>query len=265
MSNERLPWFPCYPSKLLGALSAMKPTEGYVYWIVCLRIYEVNGPCADSLDALARRTGYNRRIVSDALDRLFRAGKLLRNESGITNPFAEDVLAESTALHKERVRSGREGGLRAAEKRKKNQPKTGSQAIGKEEPARTHLQVHLQEDSRVPRGTLAEGVDLFQKLPKTLSTDPEAEMYRRGKDVLGEKAGGLITKLYDHHNRNVALTRAAIERASQAQSPREFIGAMLRGRGAAKNGIAAAARRAVEQMREDDDERADDRAIEHHH
>ena len=102
MKPERLPWFKCYPTKLLGALAAMKPMEGYVYWIVCLRIYEVGGPCADTLDALTRRCGTTKRRVSDALDSLFKAGKLERKPEGISNPFAERVLDDSRTLSQKR-------------------------------------------------------------------------------------------------------------------------------------------------------------------
>lgn len=99
MEKERLPWFPCYPSKLLGAFAGMRPDEGYVYWIVCLRIYEVGGPCPDTVDALARRSGMNRRRVSDALALSFAAGRLVEVEGGIMNPFAEEVLSDMEAAY----------------------------------------------------------------------------------------------------------------------------------------------------------------------
>jgi hypothetical protein len=146
--TERLPWFPCYPSKLLGALSAMKPTEGYVYWIVCLRIYEVGGPCPDTLDALCRRTGYNKRIVTDALDRLFRSGKLVREAAGIMNPFAAAVMTDAMALHEGRVHAGRKGGFRSAEKRKKFQGKGSSPAAANGKQRSTHIQGQEQREER---------------------------------------------------------------------------------------------------------------------
>lgn len=121
MSTKRIPWFRCYPSKLLGALAQMKSDEKLVYQIVLLRIYEVWGPCPDSLDALSVRCGVNRRRVSDALDPLFQAGKLTRVDGGIMNPFAVEVMVEMMAFREERQRAGKNGALAREEKKTEKQ------------------------------------------------------------------------------------------------------------------------------------------------
>ncbi len=136
--NERLPWFHCYPTKLLGALAGMSPDQQLVYVIMLLRIYEVRGPCPDTLDAIARRTGINKRRASDALDALFRSGKLKRVADGIINAYAERVLEYGDEEHERRVRAGSEGGRRAAENRKGKQPP----------PHRTAALEVCQEDSK---------------------------------------------------------------------------------------------------------------------
>lgn len=59
--------------------------------------------------------------------------------------------------------------------------------------------------------------------------DPEAELFRRGREVLGKQAGGLISRLLTAKQKNIALARAAIEQASTKSDPREYIGAVLRG------------------------------------
>lgn len=65
--------------------------------------------------------------------------------------------------------------------------------------------------------------------PQLPLADPEADLFRRGKEVAGKEAGGLIAKLLKAKNRNVALARAIIETASTKQSPREYIAAVIRG------------------------------------
>lgn len=70
----------------------------------------------------------------------------------------------------------------------------------------------------------AAGQDLFQP------TDPEVELFRRGKEVLGQNAGGLIVKLLKARG-SVQHARASIEIAETKQDPREYIGALLRGNG----------------------------------
>lgn len=59
--------------------------------------------------------------------------------------------------------------------------------------------------------------------------DPEVELFRRGREVLGKESGGLISKLLAAKQKNVALARAAIEQASAKENPREYIGAVIRG------------------------------------
>jgi len=60
--------------------------------------------------------------------------------------------------------------------------------------------------------------------------DPEVELFNRGREVLGKQAGGLISKLLAAKQKNVALARAAIEQASTKSDPREYIGAVIRGK-----------------------------------
>ena len=57
----------------------------------------------------------------------------------------------------------------------------------------------------------------------------ERELFRRGKDVLGKSAGGLIRDLLRARGGNVALARAAIEQASTKQMPREYVARIIHG------------------------------------
>jgi hypothetical protein len=57
----------------------------------------------------------------------------------------------------------------------------------------------------------------------------EADLFHRGKEVLGDSAGGLIKNLIKAKAGNIALARAAIETASTKQDPREYIAACIRG------------------------------------
>jgi uncharacterized protein YdaU (DUF1376 family) len=59
--------------------------------------------------------------------------------------------------------------------------------------------------------------------------DPEVELFRRGREVLGKQAGGLISNLLKAKNKNVALARAAIEQASTKSDPREYVGRIING------------------------------------
>lgn len=58
---------------------------------------------------------------------------------------------------------------------------------------------------------------------------PDAELFRRGREVLGKNAGGLISQLLTAKQKNIALARAAIEQASTKDNPREYVNRIIRG------------------------------------
>jgi uncharacterized protein YdaU (DUF1376 family) len=59
---------------------------------------------------------------------------------------------------------------------------------------------------------------------------PEADLYRRGKEVLGSNAGGLISKLMLLKKRNVSECRSVVELAAGKENPREYLGRIISGR-----------------------------------
>lgn len=59
----------------------------------------------------------------------------------------------------------------------------------------------------------------------------ETEVFRRGKQVLGPTAGGMITNLVKAKQGSIPHARAAIEIASTKENPREYIGKIISGTG----------------------------------
>jgi hypothetical protein len=57
----------------------------------------------------------------------------------------------------------------------------------------------------------------------------EAAYFRRGKEVLGSSAGGLLASLKKHRGGSVPLARATIETASTKENPREYVARILLG------------------------------------
>jgi uncharacterized protein YdaU (DUF1376 family) len=58
----------------------------------------------------------------------------------------------------------------------------------------------------------------------------DKQFFKRGKELLGDKSGGLLSNLLKAKSGNVALARAALETASTKENPREYIGAVVRGK-----------------------------------
>jgi hypothetical protein len=146
--DERLPWFPCKPSNLLGALAGMKPHVGYTYAVVLLRIYEMGGCCPDAAEAMALRTHLNIRLVRDALATLVGAGKLVQTDQGYRNPVADSVLLEMTESKKRLSAAGKAGGLRSAKKRNEINKGTVSHASPMPKQGSSKLHKQLQDSPK---------------------------------------------------------------------------------------------------------------------
>lgn len=261
MIDDRLPYFHCFPSKLLGALAQLTPDQKLVYLVVLLRIYEVRGPIPDSIEALATRVGINKRRVSEALDVLFKAGKLAREGNGIMNQFALEVLARGNALHETRQRAGAEGGRRSWEKVKRNQQKPKSQAQA------TPDNVNEKEESLFPDGNRASA----EPAPVL---DERTKLWREGVDTLvritGRPAGpirSLVGKWLKALNDDCTALRRIIEDAARDRpgEPVPWIEAAVRkrsgGRGsgpAPKAGSAHLALKRFNREQEQNDDRTDD-------
>lgn len=69
----------------------------------------------------------------------------------------------------------------------------------------------------------------------TAALDPEADYFRRVKEICGASAGGLAKKLLDAKGGSVAQARAAAEQASERQDPREYLGAIIRNKDSSAN------------------------------
>jgi hypothetical protein len=74
--------------------------------------------------------------------------------------------------------------------------------------------------------------------PRASRGSDEADYFRRGKEVLGRNAGGMLAKLRNHKG-SIAQARAVIERASEKDNPREYVGRILAGpaRRAPRDGV----------------------------
>lgn len=62
------------------------------------------------------------------------------------------------------------------------------------------------------------------------AVSPEADLFRRGKEILGAKSGGLIANLLKSRKSNVVEVMGILENAADAENPREYIGRVLSGR-----------------------------------
>jgi hypothetical protein len=213
--DDRLPWFKCYPTLLIGALTGMKPDVGYVYTFVLLRTYEVGGPCPDTSMVLSRRTGLTIKRVEAAIDWLVEEGKLSRSDAGLVNPFSVKVLNERNQTTKALVSAGKTGGEKSAAKRQVksiNDPKPGlksNEASGK--PRSTDLD--KDSDSELDLGSKEEPPRkrVGSSLPKEWTPDQTDYEYaaKLGLTISEAESCAEDLRLWARANANRAVGRKA--------------------------------------------------------
>ena len=76
--------------------------------------------------------------------------------------------------------------------------------------------------------TRAETEQITDAAPDGAHSD-EAELFRRGKQILGKSSGGQISNLLKAKGGSIALARAAIEQASTKENPREYVARVIAG------------------------------------
>lgn len=126
--SERLPWFRCFPSALLGAIAGMEADEGFVFITVLMRIYETGGPVSETARTLSRRTGLNDRKVTSALSRLFASGKLVKLDGDrIDAPSTHEELAWQGDRKREQSSAGKSSAAKRSNKTEKERELDGGE------------------------------------------------------------------------------------------------------------------------------------------
>lgn len=221
MAPERLPWFKCFPEKFLNAIAGLDPFETALYTIIIMRIYDVGGPIADDVRALSTRANMTPARTQRVVDRLIEIGKIVRGPDGrFSNPVAEQTIARS-AEERERTRQKNSAAANSRwRKPEQNQPNGHASALPNDA-SKTPLDLELPLLSNESNGHGS-----VQAKPKP---SPDAEYFARGRELLGNSAGGLLQRVLVAKDRNVALARSAIEMASTKTNPREYLGAIIKG------------------------------------
>lgn len=137
----------------------------------------------------------------------------------------EAIAIAVEAVEAERTKEADRRTTQAAKKREYRANLKLVQGQSKDSPRTVHSPPPCSNtpplSSSLPNGS-SEGA---QAAPK----GEEVELFQRGKVVLGKQAGGLIANLLRAKGGQIPLARAVIETASTKASPREYVGAVIRG------------------------------------
>lgn len=195
-------WFRWYPVKWLSGVLHLNNEQRGVY-IQVINVLLDRGECSADPGYLGRLCNCNRQKAARIVGELISAGKLEQTEG---------------KLHQNRAQSERK---LAAELSKSGADLAAKRWRAKHlDDAAPHMQTTIDKKDSSLRSESTEtpaGVD---------QPDLDALFYRRGKALLGQKAGGQLTKLRAAVGLGVALE--VIEAAHHKDSPVEYVAGVIR-------------------------------------
>lgn len=199
MSLPRMSWHIGDYKKDTGHLRA---AHHGAYFLLCMHYWATGGLPDDDkqLATIACMTDREWRAARPIIEPLF------KGEGKWKHKRVDEEMAEAQAKYERRVEAGSKGGKAKA----KNKQSSSNASPMLKQPITDNPK---EEKDAAPDGAPSE----------------EADLFRRGKSVLGSNAGGQIAKLLKAKGGSIPLARAAIEQAATKQNPREYIGRVISG------------------------------------
>ena len=259
MSRANGRWFRFYEATVNNPKAQRLPGELFKFWVNCLCLASARDGALPPAPDVAFALRLPERKASENLAALVAARLLECADDGVYRPhdwrehqYPSDSSAERVKRHRERRRGVTGNGdvtLQA--------PSLQRYSNGTDTDTDTDTEVEIESKSSLtPDGVpweVPSEEPTQPPAPLTLlpvpdppnvpATSQEVDLFRRGKEVLGVKGGGLVAKVLKLHKGNVALARSSIELASTKENPREWIGGLLR-KGSNEEADREAARRA---------------------
>jgi uncharacterized protein YdaU (DUF1376 family) len=207
------PWFSFWVGDYLKDTARLSTEAHGAYLLLILDYWTSGAPPDDdeTLSSIARLSLEQWHKLRHKLEPFF-----VVTNGRWTHNRIEKELEISEKKHKNRVDAGKAGG-NAKANGKQCSSNASSKNLAKPYQSQSQSQSHLKERTDA-------AADAAHK------KSPDAELYERGKEVLGKNSGGLIKNLLTAKDGNIAHARAAIELASTRDNPREYLGAIIRGR-----------------------------------
>jgi len=201
MANR--PWMPLYVADYLADTSHLRAAESGCYLHLIMHYWQQGGLPDDDrkLAAIAKMTMREWNAAKPTIIEFF--------DENMRHKRIDAELAKAQEISSKRSASA-----------KQKQSKSSANAPANAEQLDTHARASSQSQSQSQKEDAASAAPV----------DPDAELFRRGREVFGSDAGSLIAKLKKAKNGSVPLARAAIEQASVKDRPREYIGAIIRGK-----------------------------------
>ena len=203
------PWMPLHIGDYLRDTAHLRATDSGAYLHLIMHYWERGGLPNDEkqLATIAKLSMAEWRKHKPTLQAFF--------SDSWKHKRIDREIAAAEEKYERRAVAGRRGGSESGKLRRSN-----AEAMLNHAHATPMLhQSDLEEERKDSTSQEASGPE----------RTPEQELFKRGKNVLGHMAGGLIARLLKAKQGSVPLARAAIEQAATKENPREYIGRIVSG------------------------------------
>lgn len=232
-------WFRFYDEVVNDPKVQRLPADKFKTWVNLLCLASGNGGVLPALSDISFALRISEQRIDAILKEFYRMQLLDKVEPSGFAPhnwngrqFKSDVSYERVKRFRKRQRnvtpSSGNGGSAVTETAPDSDSDTDTDSVSKKKlPTGVGASGSRPGPDPPPEhGTVEDIAGEIHRLDKPA----DAQLFARGKEVLGKGSGGLISDLKKHFGGNVALARASIEQASTKHDPREYIGAIIRGK-----------------------------------
>lgn len=231
-----MPWYAFYPKDYRDKTSGLTMVQDCAYRRLMDEYYITGEPLEANADVLLR--------VCRAFDEAEKAAVLfilekyfVMGDDGWHHLRIDEEIVKRAAVSQKRADAGKIGGRVSTSKanasanaQANNQAKPAANDQANEKHLLTHSHTHLSPvSSKEETGPSAVSRETKSNGEKTKSKpdDPWREVYRRGREILGESAGGVITNLRKTFDDKPRKVLAKLEDAAEQRIPLEWINAFL--------------------------------------
>lgn len=207
------PWMPLYVGDYIADTRHLSGAEHGAYLLLMMH-YWMNSKLPDDDRQLAR--------IAAMTPKEWKKSKPTIQEffsDGWKHKRIEFEITEAARISA----AGKVGGIASAQARRERSANDKAAIV--ERPLNDHT-----DDQATIRQALHSPSQRKEDAANAAPVDQEADLFRRGREVLGQSAGGLVKNLLKAKSGNPALARAALEYASTRNDAREYIGGIIRGK-----------------------------------
>jgi hypothetical protein len=196
-------WFRFYDEALNDPKILKLSDKLHRLWVGILCVASKNNGELPSLDDLALMVRIKPQKLEPMLKKLEELG-LIDTDEAVRKPHNWDRRQYKSDVSTDRVKRFR----------------NGQRNVSETPPDTEQIQITEQKEDAAPS---AQPIDFT-------AVSLEKQLFDRGKQILGHSSGGLIKKLVSVKSGSIDLARSALEMAATKADPREYIGAIIRGR-----------------------------------